>query len=275
MKKIFGILAIALAAAVFVACEKDDDKGGVDYEIVGSWSGDPQEYHYPMATFKKDGSYVWEWGGIHKLKDTGTYTYEDKVIVMKASAYYEEEDGEYKKMNVSEEYASDRKCVVNEINDGLMDVVVKDDFFMGGGDEGFPYVLFRDGLDQKISASDLKGTWDAFYEDGKVMARLIFDGSNYTEYDVWGWSSTNLQASKEVGSWAYKKGTLTLTPTDKWYSSEKEGGAADYTYYTVNQETFEATKWAKTQYDPDPFSTKAYLVDGKLYHGNVVYVKKK
>ena len=90
MKKLFSILAIAFAAFA-ISCNKGDETV-IDSKVVGSWAADTFDYHYPIATFNKNGTYVWEWGGKARLKDTGEYTVENGIIEMKISEYYEFEE---------------------------------------------------------------------------------------------------------------------------------------------------------------------------------------
>lgn len=68
---------IAFAAFSLTSCDDDEKVPEQETGIVGTWEGEADEYHYPVVTFNADGTYEWEWAGIHKMKDTGKYTYEE------------------------------------------------------------------------------------------------------------------------------------------------------------------------------------------------------
>lgn len=280
MRKYSLFAIMALAAIVFISCDKDKDDGKdvSDSELTGTWIGCQDEYHYPIVTFKNDGKYEWQWGGIAKLKDTGKYTYANKEIRMTPSEYYEYESSDFIKVDVPEYFSGTRRCKVLEINEGIMSIEVYGDYFMGGEDEyGFPYTLFKEGTEQNITQSDLKGTWENYDEKGNVTERMVFDGNRYTWYIVWGWDGAQLEASKTVGTWSVSKGHMSLDPTDTWYSYETgvdSNNKTVYNYSTVDPKTLEAEKWTKTIYSPRSSTYRVYLSGGKLYMGSIVLIRK-
>ena len=241
--------------------------------IVGTWEGEADEYHYPVVTFNADGTYEWEWAGIHKMKDTGKYTYEEgKKIVMKPSKYYEYDDEKGKYVTGDPGYTGDRNCRIIELNPGMMRVNLSD-YFMGGGQgEGFDFVLYRKGLNQNIQQKDLQGTWESYDEDDSLSMRIIISGNKYTAYEVWTRDSI-LCAEKSVGTWAVKNSVLTATPSDLWFSFDMVNN--EYVYSKVDPVTLEAENWSKASYKLDPESKKIYLADDKLYVGDEVFTKKK
>lgn len=284
MKRIYLLAFTALVVSGFVSCDKtDDDKqiSGGDSSLTGVWAGDPElSPHYAIVTFNEDGSYVWQWEGIHRLKDAGKYSYSDKEIKMNISEYWEQdysgETNDLKKTDAPMDYDGIRTCKVIEINPGILSVEVFGDYFMGGGEYGFPFVLFREGLDQNLTTSDFQGKWEGYDESGKVCTRVIFDGNNYTSYNVWT-DKDRLVAMKQFGTWSVSKNVLSQTPVNVWYSYETgvdSNNKTVYTYSTVNPETFEADEWTPITYTARGTSNKVYLGDGKLYIGEAVIFKK-
>ena len=279
----YSLFAItALVAIGFISCDKDKDDGkdSADSELTGTWMGCQDDYHYPVVTFKNDGKYEWQWDGIAKLKDTGKYTYANNEIRMNPSEYYEfdTERKDFQKVSTPGYFSGTRRCKVYEINEGIMSIEVFGDYFMGGDDEyGFPYTLFKEGTEQNITQSELKGTWENYDEKGNVTGRVVFDGNKYTWYNVWGWDGAQLEANKTVGTWSVSKGQMSLNPTDMWYSFETgvdSNNKTVYKYSTVDPKTFEAEKWTKTIYSPRSSTDRVYLAGGKLYMGMFVLIKK-
>ena len=285
MKKICFLAFTVVFALGFVSCDKDGDKDDNkitgDSELTGKWEGDPEaSHHYPSVSFNADGTYVWQWEGVHRLKDTGKYTYADKEIKMTISEYYDQDyssdSKELIKTDAPEGYDGIRTCKVIFINQGVLSVEVYGDYFMGGDGYGFPYILFREGLDQNLTAESLKGTWEGYDSEGNVVSRVIFDGNSYTSYYVWK-DNDILVAMKQSGNWSVSKNVLSQTPVDVWYSYETGvdgNNKTVYIYSTVNPETFEAEKWTRITYTPRGTSNKVYLSDGKLYIGEAVIFKK-
>ena len=284
MERIIYLAFTALVTLGFVSCNKTDDEksiSGGDSSLTGIWAGDAElSPHYAIVTFNEDGTYVWQWEGIHRMKDTGKYTYSGKEIKMNISEYYEQdysmESEELKHTDAPQGYDGIRTCKVFEINPGILSIEIYGDYFMGGGDYGFPTILFREGLDQNLTTSSIQGKWEGYDEEGNVCTRVMFDGNNYTSYNVWT-ESGRLVGMKQTGTWSVSKNVLSQTPSDLWYSFETGvdgNNKTVYTYSTVNPDTFEAEKWTKTTYSPTPTSNKVYLGDGKLYIGEAVIYKK-
>ena len=91
MRKFFVILTIVLAAAVYVACEKEDDKKD-DSGIVGTWTMDAESSHYFKVSFDAKGNFDWQVLGVSEFRETGTYTKEEDVITLKTKKYYDRWD---------------------------------------------------------------------------------------------------------------------------------------------------------------------------------------
>lgn len=91
--KLFLMLFIAAVSTCnFVACDKDDDKGGS--AIVGTWEYREPWYddygHYneyvDSYTFSANGSYTNNWQeGSYTGVDRGTYTFEKSILTLKSS----------------------------------------------------------------------------------------------------------------------------------------------------------------------------------------------
>ena len=266
---------IAFASFSLASCNDDEKDPATESGIVGTWEGDADEYHYPVATINADGTYVWEWTGIAKYKDVGKYTYTDNKIVMNATAYYEWDDkeGGYIDNKYIEENIP-RKIKILDLTPGVMRVELSDYFMGGGQSEGFDYVLYRKGLVQDIKTKDLEGTWESYESDGSLSERIIINGSNYTAYEVWT-SDTTLIAEKSTGTWSIKSNVLTVKPTALYFSYSRNGyGPYEYSY--VNPETLEAEEWVQAGYSLDEYSRKVYLTEDKktLYAAGAVFKKK-
>lgn len=274
MRRIYFFALCAFAVLGFTSCDKDDDGNASDSEIVGTWEGDNSDYHYPVVTFKSDGTYEWIWDGIHKLKDTGTYTYDGKTISTKAQTYYEWDDEKGKYVKNTESYQrSPRVCKVVNVTAGILEIKINDYFIGGGGDYMFDFVMYRKGVVQNIKSSDLQGTWE-HYDEGELSDRIIINGNKYTSYEVW--ESESLAAIKSEGDWSVSNGVLTVTPKTLMYSYSNDNTGRT-TYSNVDSETLEADRWYPAQYDEDPFTERIYLSEDKstLYVAGKVFVKKK
>ena len=142
MKRLFYLAALALLAIIAVSCNKDDNKNGslTNSGIIGSWVGLGDDYHYPRVTFKKDGTYEWHWDGIVKIKDIGTYTYEDGVVSMKVDKCWEQEENDGKTEWVTRElditsdpdwFNGTRTCTITTVpDDVIFQMMVKRDYFV-------------------------------------------------------------------------------------------------------------------------------------------------
>lgn len=281
MRKIYLLVVAALAAVGFTSCEKgNDDVKVVDSDLVGTWAGEPDvSPHYPIVTFQDNGNYVWVWDGIHKHKDLGTYSFSGNEIKMNIAEYYQQDysgSGELVKVDSPLEYGGVRTCKVVSMNPGVLSIVVFDDYYMG---TECSFILFREGLEQSITVSDLNGTWETFDEGGSVNGRIVVNQGNYTMYTVWSDSNNNnqLAAYKLEGTISIERGFLTMSPTNQWNSFRTgvdQHQQTTYTFYTVNPQTFEAEQWVESDYPPRVTSTKVYLSEGKLYTSMGVLYKK-
>ena len=280
MKKTLFFTLLTFAAVGFMSCDEKEELQTTDSGIVGTWEGDPNSHHCPVVTFGKDGSYEWEWTGVSGFKDEGNYTYEGSKIEMDPSTYYEwnEEKNKYVKSEPWD--TKNRVCIISYLDDGLMKFNLKQDYLMGDGQgEGFDFILYRAGLNQKITANDLQGTWESYDEDGNIDERIIVKGNNFTSYSAWNWDEDTISVMKTQGTWSLKDGFVTFTPTDGWYSYSTEYNDKHETvwiYSYVDRVTLEAEDWSKTHYTPSEYEQKIYLSkDGKLFAGGKAFEKKK
>lgn len=277
MKKAYLYLTlIAFASFSFLSCDEDENTLTEEGGIIGTWEGDADEYHYPIATINADGTYEWEWAGIARFKDVGTYTYTDNKIVMTGKNFYEwdSEKGKYVD-NDWVEGNTKRNIKIIDLTPGVMNVELND-YFMGGGQgEGFPFILYRKGLVQDIKTKDLEGTWESYDSDGSLGERIIISGDNFTAYEVWT-TDTILCAEKSTGTWSVKSNVLTVKPKDLYYSYSRPTGTGNYVYSVVDPVTLEAENWTKAVYTPDEYEERIYLSDDKktLYVAGAKFTKK-
>ena len=271
MKKTLFFTLFAFAAVGFMSCDEEENTLNEDSGIVGTWEGEDQ-HHKPIATIKGDGTYVWEWVGGDRFKDEGKYTYEGDRIVMTPSAYYHWEENSYEPTEPWDR--TPRKIKILDITPGLMRIELID-YLMGGSqsEQGFEFILYRQGLAQDIKAKDLEGTWETYESDGSLAERVVISGSNYTAYEVFT-RDTILCSVKSIGTWSIEKGVITVKPSEVNYSYEMVNN--NYVYSVVDPETLEAEKWAKAQWSPDEYTRKIYLSDDKktLYVASVKFTKK-
>lgn len=277
MKKAYLYLTlIAFASFSFVSCDEDENTLTEEGGIIGTWEGDPDQHHYPIAVIKADGTYEWEWSGVAKFKDVGTYTYADNKIVMTGKNFYEwdSEEGKYVD-NDWVEGNTKRNIKIIDLTPGVMNVELTD-YFMGGGQgEGFPFILYRKGLVQDIKTKDLEGTWESYDSDGSLSERIIISGNNFTAYSV-RTSQSNFCAEKSTGTWSVKGNVLTVKPTDLYFSYSRPTGTGEYEYSVVDPVTLEAETWTKAVYTPDEYEERIYLSDDKktLFVSGAKFTKK-
>lgn len=286
MKKFFLAAAAILALCAAQSCKKD--KSGSDSEIVGTWQMRADEYHYFDATFKADGSYEWVWmGASGTIKDTGTYTYEEKTITMKPSKFYEEDyenPGQF--VSVSAEnfgWSGPRTVTVVSYSDGVAYWRWKGDFMIDDSDwfnNGDPIVIFRKGYDYKIKKSDVLGTWEDG-ADGSITRMVVNSDDTYALYWSWSQEDGTLSVSKETGTWSLSGNVLSLTAITQYASFKslgynRETQQNEYVYYNVNPDTLEADQWETYNY-AEPITTDYYLVlsDGKMVTNFGTFTKKK
>jgi hypothetical protein len=292
MKKIYCILAICLASCLaLTSCEKENQSSGGsgDGSVVGTWQFRGDEYHYFDATFKKDGNYEWMWiGASGRIKDTGSYTVSGNVITMTPKKLYEEDydTKELVETSLSSfQWNGPRKVTVVRTGDGIAywrwsgDFLIENsDFFRGN--EGEPYLVFKQGANFKFKSSDLVGTWECQYETG-VVDRYIFTSKGYTYYSAWPEADAGcgLSVRKETGEWSLDKNALTIKEKMDYTSSKfikynRETGKNEYEYVDVDPVTFETDNWFSYESEYE-HTIYIYVEDGKLYMPEMTLTKKK
>jgi len=243
-------------------------------------------YHYFDVTFNKDGSYSWTWDGTSgKLRDTGTYKYENNVVTTTATKFFEE-DYETHVMKEADFFNTEWnkvRTITFVKNEGAVAWCTwENDYFVENsenfrGENSGPIMLFKEDADFKFGASDLKGTWE--FKD-EYTERIVFENSNFTWYVVWPEPAAEggYSVRKETGTWSLNKNVLTLNYKTN-YASYKfirwnaETQVNEYVYYKVDPNTFEAEQWDTYQVDwSDPYYV--YISGGKLYLATGTYTKK-
>lgn len=277
-------MAIVAMTALAVSCNKENSGNtGGDDGIIGTWLMRVDEYHYFDATFKKDGSYVWEWKGAGgRLQDTGSYTYENNVVTMTASKFYEEdyETEEMKAADMPQDWSRVRTVTFVENLGPVAWWTWSGDHFaenssMFGGDD--PVIVFKEGADLGIKSGDLKGTWEAEF-DGWTE-RIIFEDGTFTWYSLWksDEAECGYSLNKDTGTWTLKGNALSFDCKKAYYSfavfynpgTQKN----EYTYYDVKPDTFEAEKWRSV--DQEWSQTYYIYIKGKeLFLTRGTYTKK-
>ena len=71
-------------------------------------------------------------------------------------------------------------------------------------------ILFLEDIDQKISTSDLAGTWIYKDESGTELARYNFSGNSYSRL-VKSDHSNHVTIWEDSGTWSYSKGKITFS----------------------------------------------------------------
>lgn len=272
MKKILYLAALAAAALFAVSC--DGNEGGttenVDNEqILGTWYMAGEEYHPCIPTFKANGEYEWEYGGITGLKDTGTYTMSGNVITMTIKKFwyidgeFNWETGVYEGNWVEEtDNLSDRSrtrtCTVYVVEDDMMIWGVFNDWFYWNQDDEMLLFMSRDAHDitvsQPLTSSDLEGEWLNKAKDGTLKNRLIVKGSNFTMYSlvtnytfIDGSEEINYYTEKHVGTVEIEDGHLVVNHTHSYYGirsiHNEETGAWTYEFSEYDPETLESNEW--------------------------------
>lgn len=263
MKKLL-LLAMALMPFAIMSCdnEKDDESNVVVTGIEGTWQWD--DYHHPFTiTFKSNGSYKFETTG---FKDEGTYTFENSVVRCRLSKRWscETDWDENKRINVGkwEEIDLDgynsRSFNVSLLENGICIGKLNDEFYGYVENE---IMLVCTAAKIKLGGSDMDGRW--ICRDGQtMMARLEVSGNRYTIWQRLSYSQAPA-ATKEVGTWSYSNGYLTLTPTHLYFSSHHlaSGGTA----YETLSDDLEAENWHETEYEPESTRIAAYKKDNTFY----------
>lgn len=97
MKRITTI-ALAIVAALFVSCEKDESTG-----LEGEWIVYRDEYHPLTITFQGS-DYDYHVKGIAPQRDKGTFSYDGEYLTLSPKEFYqaEEREGDLKKVSGSD-----------------------------------------------------------------------------------------------------------------------------------------------------------------------------
>ena len=295
-----GMLAIAALLAVlsFSSCSKDDD-GNVQIDnnaILGTWKMIGEEYHPAIATFKSNGEYVWEWGGITGLKDLGTYTMKDGVITMTIKERWHCETRWEGHNIVQENWQKDteidpkdpttRVCTVYTVQESYLVWNFGGDYFWlpdneyGYTQENSVIFMLNDKFqepDIQIDESLIEGEWIAKYNDGSVFSRIIIKGRNYTAYSSYGINIREngeynyvLTSNKTTGTFRFDRGFFIVNATTIQRSYEYKGydqatGNEIYEYSTVDPNTLEAERWVVTEQVNYPDQNLIYIFGDNLY----------
>jgi hypothetical protein len=277
MKKLF-LLALAVIPFAFYSC--DAEKEGEEEAVAvigleGTWYF--EDTHHPFTISFKGETYIFETTG---FKDQGTFTYENNIITCHLTDRWmgnvEWVDG--KRVNTGWEKTdldgyNGRTFEVSLLENGICVGTLQDDYY--GGD---PIEIMLVCKEAKITldASALNGEW-LFKQDGKLRARLVVDGNNYTIWQVRP-DLQELAVTKEEGQWTYSNGYINLTPTSRGYSFQN-GVSGGYVYAQVDPATLEATEWHFAQYELDEMKVPAYKSNDTFYlsisEDQIVYKFKK
>lgn len=297
-----GILAIVglLTVLSFSSCDKDDDNTTTTTDnsaILGTWKMIGEEYHPAIATFKSNGEYVWEWGGITGLKDNGTYTYKDGVITMTMKERWERDMdwvdgervfGEWQKMTeISPEDPTTRVCTVYTAQESFLIWNFGGDYFYRPYNEHgyteFNAVIFM--LNDKfqeptinIDENLVKGEWISTDSEGKLDGRIIIEGNNYTAYSAYPLSIQDesgewievLTSNKTTGTYRFDRGFFIVNVSKYECSSEYKGydretGRSIYEYSTVNPTTLEAERWITSETIESMEQIMVYVYNNRLF----------
>lgn len=291
MKKHLFIAALAIAAAFASSCTKDNNNSIENSQLLGTWYMAGEYYHPAIVTFKENGEYEWEYGGITGIKDTGTYTFQDNKVTMTINSFWEiavkrnddgspEYDGSWQKMDDTGDNSKTRTVDVYVLADHFTIWNVYNDWFFGSGSDGGLLLFMSDNqdemhIDREVTQSDLQGEWYNADDNGNTIARLVLSGSSYTAwYLTTSYGDNNVityYVSKETGTFSLN-GTIITINHQKGYSSysstyNKETSTWEYKYSDYDPATLEADDWL-TEYESG-YSEEYYVYrDGaNLYWG--------
>ncbi len=215
MKKFVSLFAALAMVLSFASCNKDGDES-----LVGTWKPNEESSHWFQVSFDAKGGFEWQILGVSEMRETGTYTQTDQEIVLTTKKYYDRWDDatgtEYKdrwiekpgipQSGYPDDFKGVRTLTIHLFKDGFLHCAIKGDNMFGDMlDHAF---LFKVGLDQKLTADKIKGTWVAKDAKGTELARYTFNGNNYsrlvkddTSHDViW----------EDSGTWTYSNGKISL-----------------------------------------------------------------
>ena len=299
-----GILAIVglLTVLSFSSCEKEDNEGDEttkvdDNAILGTWRMIGEDYHPAIATFKSNGEYEWEWGGITGLKDNGTYTMKNGVITMTIKERWECETGwkdqqivhgDWTKITeIDPEDPTTRVCTVYTVQESFLIWNFGGDYFYrpeteyGYTEYNAVIFMLNDKFQEpniKIDENLVKGEWISKDSEGKLNGRLIIKDNNYTLYSAFPFSLQDesgewievLTSSKITGTYRFDRGFF-IVDTDMYYSSYKyvgydsKTGRTLYDYSTVDPQTLEAEEWIEAEEYEETEQIMVYVYGNKLF----------
>ena len=294
------LAVIALSAALsFSSCSKDED-GNVQIEdsaILGTWRMIGEMYHPMIATFKSNGEYEWEWGGITGLKDIGTYTMKNGVITMTIKERFhrdyrwtagELEYGEWQKeAEIDPEDPTTRVCTIYTIQESYLVWNFGGDYFYlpdseyGYSDATTVVFMLNDKFQEPnidIPLNMFEGEWIAKDSEGSVMARIIVKGTDITSYSAGGINIRQkdgeylyvLTSHKTTGTISFERGffkikTKTSQSSYEYKGYDRETGEEIYEYAEVNPNTLEAAEWITTEDVEYVFDNLVYIADNCMY----------
>ncbi len=298
-----GILAIVAFMTVlsFSSCDNDDDATTTtdDSAILGTWRMIGEDYHPAIATFKSNGEYEWEWGGITGLKDNGTYTMKNGVITMTIKERWECETGwkdqqivhgDWTKITeIDPEDPTTRVCTVYTVQESFLIWNFGGDYFYRPETEygytEYNAVIFM--LNDKFQEPNInidpnlvKGEWISTDSEGKLDGRVIIEGNNYTAYSAFPLSLQDeggewievLVSTKITGTYRFDRGFFMLNMSKYERSYEYQGydrqtGRSLYEYSTVNPNTLEAEEWiVSEEYENmEPEQIMVYVYGNNLF----------
>lgn len=269
MKKLF-LLALAVIPLALASCdvEKEGDDAPNVTVLEGSWYYD--DYHHPFTIVFKGDNYTFETTG---FKDEGTFTYKDNVITCHITERWSCErvewengkrvnKGEWEKIGVDKDYTS-RKFEVTLLENGVCIGNLTDDFY---GGEPMEIMLICQGVKISINASEVEGEW-VVKEGQELIARLVVQGNKYTIWQNMLYFEKDA-STKEIGTWSYANGYLTLTPESYLYSYTRQSGSTGYSFANVDPESLEADTWYPAEYELDPIKIPAYK-SGNTFYMNI------
>ena len=261
------LMALAACATLALSCTEDGTTQVGESDLIGTWYMAGEQMHPSIVTFKANGDYIWEYGGITGLRDTGTYTITDNVVTFRIQAFWEidvergkdgvQYKGEWKKQDAdwSQGMPRTRIAKIYVLEPKLLIMEDFGDWFYG---DGMLLFMTPDGgemkIDREISQGDLQGEWESRDQDGNLRVRLLIDGNNYTCYtrgtndhfdSETGTHSITEYVNKQTGSFKVEGTSIEITYS-KLYSSSKEELVDDkwvYSHADFDPVTLEATEW--------------------------------
>jgi len=210
-----------LASLAFVlslaSCNKDDASNS----LVGTWTINEESSHWFQVSFDAKGNFDWQMLGVSEMRETGSYSVNGDEIVLKTQKYYDRWDDETgteysdrwidKHGKPSSGYPDDfngvRTISIHYLKDGFLHCAIKGDNMFGDMlDNAF---LFKEGMDQKLSADKIKGTWVAKDSKGTELGKYVFDGKNFSR-TVRSDNGSHDIIWQESGTWTYSKGKISF-----------------------------------------------------------------